>query len=170
MRNFYYIQTYNLMNPGIRLMLDSLGIFAIHDSLADLKVRSKYFVSYSEILKHAQDDFRKKLPKIFPVSDDPKSTNENAIKGMTIMNPKFSMIDQDDERLVGQEWDDDCIGSMFFCNAASDDDESDDFPTSWMVRYEIFFEDDVIQLVLKNGEHAFDPAAVAYQSFSSALH
>jgi hypothetical protein len=59
---------------------------------------------------------------------------------------------------------------MFFCNATEDDNEDDSFPAAWMVKYEIFYEDDVIQLVRKNGEHAFDPAALAYQSFSSALH
>jgi hypothetical protein len=159
-----------MMNPNIRLMLDKMGIIGMHDSLSELKVRSKYFLGYTEVLSHAQKDFRQKLPKIFPPSEDPSVKNEAAIKGMTIMNPKFAMVDMEDERFQNQQWDDDCFGTMFFCNATESDDDEDEFPSAWMVKYEIFYEDDVIQLVSKNGEHAFDPAALAYQSFSSALH
>jgi hypothetical protein len=39
-----------------------------------------------------------------------------------------------------------------------------------MLKYEVFFEEDSIQLMRKNGDHAFDPAALAFQSFTSALH
>ena len=156
------------MNPSIRLMLDKLGIIGMHDSLSEMKIRSKYFIGYSEAQIHAQKDFKQKLPKIFPPSEDPTINTEAAIKGMTIMNPKFAMVDQEDERFASQEWDENCVGTMFFCNAATDDE--DDFPSAWMMKYEIFYEDDIIQLVRKNGEHAFDPAALAYQSFSSAIH
>ena len=168
MRNFYYVQSYNMMNPGIRSMLDQIGLLGIHDSLSEMKIRSKYFLGYSEVMHHAQIDFRQKLPKIFPPSDDTNDKKENAIKVISVMNPKFAMQHIEDGRFGEQEWDDNCCGTMFFCNEHSDDD--DEFPRAWMMKYEIFFEEDVIQLVPKNGEHAFDPAQVAYQSFSSALH
>jgi len=159
-----------MMHPAIKRMLGTLGILEMHDSLSELKIRSKYFLGYHEVMHHAQLDFKQKLPQIFPPTDDPNDKNENAIKVISIMNPKFAMGQLDgDPRFEDQKWDDDCCGTVFFCDAPNGDDD-DDFPSAWMMKYELLFEDDIIQLVRKNGEHAFDPAALAYQSFSSALH
>ena len=169
MRNFYYIQSYNMQNPVIRAMLNKLEILGLHDSLSEMKIQSKYFLGYSETMHHAQLDFKQKLPRCFPPSNDPNDKKENEIKAISVMNPKFAMPHIEDGRYGEQTWDDNCCGTMFFCNEPSTDDE-DTFPSAWMMKYEIFFEEDIIQLVSKNGEHAFDPAQVAYQSFSSALH
>lgn len=168
MRNFYYVQSYNMMNHAIKRMLDTMGILGFHDSLAEMKIRSKYYIGYSEAVNHAQMDFYQKLPKIFPpIKGEP---NENPIKAITIMNPKFVMSQLiEHNQLSEQTWDDNCCGTMFFCDAPNGDDD-DDFPTAWMMKYEIFFEEDIIQLVRKNGEHAFEPAALAYQSYTSSLH
>lgn len=166
MKNFYYVQTYNLLNPKIRAMLDNLGIFKIHDSLFELKTRSKNFYGYNEALLHTQLDFKLHLAKIFPDTDDKGEPTENEIKIINVVNPKFAMIDNEED-YGEQEWDENCCATMFFCNSEI---ESEDFPVAWMMKYEIFNEDDSIVLVLKNGEHAFDPSQVAYQNFSSALH
>lgn len=170
MRNFFYVQSYNMMHPAIRSMLDALGLIGFHDSLSEMKIRSKYFLGYSEVLQHAQLDFYQKLPKIFPPTEDPDAPNENPIKAITIMNPKFAMAHLDNQLVDQQKWDDNCCGTMFFCDAAGTEEDDDSFPVAWMMKYEIFFEDDVIQLVRKNGEHAFDPAKLAYQSYTSSLH
>jgi hypothetical protein len=159
------------MHSEIRRMLDKIGILGMHDSLSELKIRSKYFIGYSEVIYHAQEDFKKKLPRIFPPSNDPADKKETAIKFISVMNPKFAMAQLSElelDQFGEQKWDENCCGTLFFCDAQNED--NDDFPQAWMMKYELFFEDDIIQLVSKNGEHAFDPAKLAYQSFSSALH
>lgn len=174
MRNFYYIQTYNMMHPSIRRMFDLLGVLGIHDSLSELKVRSKHFLGFHEATAHAHEDFNKKLTRIFPLEKDEKS-KENAVKIMTVMNPKFAMPDQIaemiDEKFGEQhgKWDDDCCATMFFCDAPESEEGDESFPKTWMVKYEIFFEDAMMNLVRKNGEYAFDPAALAFQSYTSTL-
>lgn len=171
MRNFYYIQSYNMANPAVRAMLGTLGVLGMHDSLSELTIRSKYFLGFSEALKHAQLDFKQQLPKLYPSTLDPNEKVEKAIKVITVMNPKFALSRLDPaESYNTQEWDADCCGTMFCCDAPSEEEAEENFPDAWIVKYEVFFEEDIIQLVLKNGEHAFDPAALAYQSFSSALH
>lgn len=173
MRNFYYVQTYNMQHPSIRAMLDKLGVLGIHDSLSELKVRSKHFLGFHETTAHAHEDFEKKLSRIFPV--EPGQKIEAGYKVITIMNPKFAIPDQLSEMIAerfGEQhnhWDDDCCGMMFFCDAPAEEDD-DEFPRTWMLKYEVFFEEDSIQLMRKNGDHAFDPAALAFQSFTSALH
>lgn len=169
MRNFYYAQTYNLMNPAIKGMLSASGIFGLHDNLSELKIRSKYFIGFYEASNQAQEDFKKKLSKIFPEAVDEKT--EAMVKVFMIMNPKFSIPNQLNEEIAekfGESpnmWDDNCCGTLFFCDA--NDTEEEEFPSAWMVKYEIFFEEDVIQLVSKNGEYAFNPADLAY---SSSVH
>lgn len=172
MRNFYYIQTYNMMHPAIRGMLDTLGVLSIHDSLSELKIRSKHFIGFNESTVHAYQDFNKKLSKIFPPRED-KKKQEVPLKVITIMNPKFAIHDELNEMINEnfgeQQWDDDCCGTMFFCDAPLSE-EDDEFPHTWLMKYEIYFENDTIQLQRKNGEYAFDPAALAFQSFTSVLH
>lgn len=159
MKNFYYVQMYNLMNPRIKSMLDELGILKIHDSVFELKTRSKNFYSYNEVIEHTQLDFKLHLPKIFPNTDDKGEPTENEIKIINVVNPKYVMMD--DKDFDEQAWDDNCHATMFFCNSEI---ESEDFPLAWMMKYEIFSEEDLIELVLKNGEHAFNPSQVAHQS------
>lgn len=174
MRNFYYIQTYNMMHPSIRRMFDALGVLGIHDSLSELKVRSKHFIGFHEATSHAHEDFDKKLTRIFPLEKG-ETSKENAVKIMTVMNPKFAMPDQIAEMIAEKfgdqhgKWDDDCCATMFFCDAPEDEDD-ESFPKTWMVKYEIYFEDDKMNLVRKNGEYAFDPAALAFSSYTSSLH
>ena len=173
MKNFYYVQSYNVMHPAIRTLLNGLGVISIHDSLQELKIRSKHFLGFHEATTHAQNDFSKKVEKIWP-KNDPDS-KKGGIKVLTIMNPKFAMQDalneMIDERFGKQHarWDDDCVGTLFFCDAPESEDE-DEFPKTWMMKYEIFFEEDVIHLQRKNGEYAFDPAALAFSSYTSAVH
>lgn len=173
MRNFYYVQTYNVQHPGIRAMLDKLGVLGIHDSLSELKVRSKHFLGFHETTVHAHEDFEKKLSRIFPAEEDEKI--EVGYKVITIMNPKFAIPDQLADMIADRfgeqhnKWDDDCCGTMFFCDAPADEDD-DAFSKTWMLKYEVFFEEDTIQLMRKNGDYAFDPVAIAFPSFTSALH
>lgn len=174
MRNFYYIQTYNIQHPGIRLLLSDLGVLGIHDSLSELKIRSKHFIGFHEATFRAHEDFDKKVTRIFPIPEGEKKI-EAGYKVITIMNPKFAVPDNMAEMIAerfGEQhgrWDDDCCGTMFFCDAPADEND-DDFPKTWMMKYEIFFEEDNMHLTRKNGEYAFDPAALAFQSFTSALH
>lgn len=171
MRNFYYIQTYNMMHPAIRSMLDTLGVIGIHDSLSEMKIRSKYFLGFNESTVHAHKDFSKKLSSIFPPEN---GIAESGVKIVSIMNPKFAVYDKLNESIAehfGEQhvkWDDDCAGTIFFCDAPVDTSDDDGiFPDTWMMKYEIFFEDDTILLTRKNGEYAFNPSSV---SFSSAVH
>lgn len=173
MRNFFYLQSYNMGSSAIRSMLADLGMTGIHDSLADLRVRSKYFLSNSETLQHATDDFEKKLTKIFPAQEGvSKGVELGAVKVVTLMNPKFALkqLTEPHPFLADQKWDDNCTATMFFCETTGQDLKEKDMPRTWMMKYEIFFEEDTIQLVDKNGTHAFDPATWAYHSFSSAVH
>lgn len=171
MRNFYYILTYNMMHPSILRMFDAL--IGIHDSLSELTVRSKRFMEAHEATSHAYKDFDKKVSRIFPVEKGEES-KEHPVKIMTVMNPKFAMSQQDSDLIAEKfgeqhgKWDDDCCATMFFCESEGEDEDS--FPKTWMVKYEIFFEDDQMNLVRKNGEYAFDPAALAFSSYTSSLH
>lgn len=172
MRNFYYVTTYNLSHPAVRAMLDRMNLITLHDSLTDLKVRSKHFIGYQEATAHVSEDFDKKLASIFPAGEGEK--REENIKIITVMNPKFALPDemlaQIAERFGEQHntWDDDCCGTIFFCDTP--EDEEDDFPQSWMMKYEIHFADDNIKLLHKNGEYAFAPSSLPTGSYTSSLH
>lgn len=171
MRNFYYIQSYNLQHPIIQEMLEKLGMFVFHDSFSDLKVRSKHFIGYHEATYHAHADFDKKLTKLFP---DVKPDIETAVKTITVMNPAFGLPDDVSELIEEQfgeqqnRWDDDCCGTMFFCNV-QEGEEEDEFPRNWLMKYEIYFEEDGL-LTRKNGEFAFEMSSLPFQSFSSSVH
>lgn len=142
--------------------------------MSELKIRSKHFIGFHEATFHAHEDFDKKLERVFPLAEGEKQ-KMNAVKIITVMNPKFALSDSLTNKIeqnFGEQhnkWDDDCCGTMFFCDAPEHEDD-DDFPATWMIKYEIFFEDDVMNLIRKNGEFAFDPAALAFQSFTSAVH
>lgn len=173
MKNFYYVMTFNLTNSRVKHMLERLGVFVMTDTMIDFKTRSKLFLSFSEATSHAHEDFEKKLKSLY--TDDKKHN----IRHISVLNPSFALPGSDfmaalAERFGGQSlsnWDDNCCSVLFFADLPEGDegDEHAIDPNSWMVKYEVLFAEDAIELS-GNGDFVFSPMQVASNNFTSTYH
>lgn len=168
MRNFYYIQSYNLGNAHTSKLIDLMGLFDISDSVAEVKIKSKYFTDFNEATMFINKDFYKKADLIF---DDDQT---HVIKAIMVMNPLLAEHNETDAKIAkafNQCWEDSCCGTFFFCETEQDDiDKNDLVPDSWLIKYEIYFANDEIDLVDKNGEYMFAPSSLTYPGYSSNIH
>jgi hypothetical protein len=183
MRNFHFIVSYNVSHPAVKDMLDRTKLTAMTESLTDIRIRSKHYLNFEEACENCQADFYRKLPALFPVKPGMTTDEAHEIVHVTVMNPIFAvdpeLAAQIAERFGDQQsrWDDNCCGTMFFCEADQSDDEGemmddeviDQLPSTWLFKYEICFEDDAIDY-LKNGGIAFNKASIGYCNFTSVYH
>jgi len=154
-------------------MLDRLGFTAMMDTVLDLKTRSKLFLSFTEATVHVHADFDKKLALIYPEKKD------HQIRHISVLNPAFMMPGSNlmqalAERFGGKaldNWDENCCSAIFFAEAADEDDDEDRHtdPNSWMVKYEVFYTDDAIELS-GNGDFVFSPLSVPHNMITSTYH
>lgn len=166
MRNFYTVQIFNLHHPSVRAMLSKMGVLAFTEEMVELKVKSKHYLSFYEASVHTQADFDLKLPFLYPGSSEDE---EHPIRVTTVMNPTFVTPSSKDLE-AGGRWDDDCCATVFFSESSEDDDEEEGLPNNWLLKYEIRFINDGIELFAKNGEEAFAAVDVPLNDFTSAYH
>lgn len=147
------------------------------NSIVDLKMRSKLFLSYSEACLQAINDFTKKLPGFYPGSED-----EHSITRIQLINPSFSatpevLLMQKGSNLI-KEWDANCASTIFFFERNLEEDageeegeESLKITEPWILKYEIRFTEDAIETT-KNGEHLFIPTQGTNPktNFTSSYH
>lgn len=152
--SFYYVVTYNVQHPTVKKLLDKLGMSAISGSLIELKSRSQLYHDYEQVSQAAHDDFDLKLKMMY--DHDQK---DQVIRCISATNPMFDP-DAENTAYDQGEWDDWCAGSIFFGEADDEEDEEEmpKEPGSWMVKYELFYVEDAIE-VLKNGELIYCPGA-----------
>lgn len=168
MKNFFYVLTYNITNLVIQRALDGSPV-SVLDNAIEFKTRSKLYKSYSETAQHVHDDFERKLVKM--------QLGENfMVKILSVMNPSIigssveemaSLVERFGHRSI-DAWDDECCGVVFFMRVPDDSNESDldgITPNAWMLKYEIFFSEDNIELT-KNGDFAL----MSLQNFTSTYH
>lgn len=152
--SFYYVVTFNVQHPTVKKFLDKLNISAICDSLIELKTRSKLYLDFEQASQSAHDDFDLKLKMMY--DHDQK---DQMIRCISATNPMFDP-DAEDTAYDQGDWEEWCAGSIFF--GESDEDEEDDEmpmePGSWMIKYEIFYIEDAIE-VMKNGEMIYCPGS-----------
>jgi hypothetical protein len=179
MRNYYFVLSYNMSEPRVHKLLDATGLSQISDSLIQLKARSKLYHTIEAAVDGAHNDFSLKLEAMYDEEENPAFTT------ITAINPK--QLDPKIQTRVTTEfgedgrWDDNCHASIFFCEVAPDsplDDMEDeelqqlteeeisaiDKPTTWQLKYEIYFTDDAIE-VTSNGEYAFTGPMVQTSSY-----
>lgn len=152
--SFYYVVTYNLQHPTVKNYLsDFLGSC---ESAMEFKVRSKLYHDFVEATDAAHDDFDMKCDGLYP--DRP----EQALQWVTAINPIFSQdVNTEEEPVfVTGDWQDNCAGSIFFMEVDEDDEDEEEEPVfepgSWLLKYEIFFAQDILEVPV-NGEAAFSP-------------
>jgi len=170
MRNYYYVVSLNMTNPIVKSMLDKQGLSSV--TMVDFKMRSKLFMSYQETLNAALADFDNKLTKLYV------KKGEHFIGSFTLSNPAVLTPESDVmaamiAKFGGNylnDWDENCASVIFFAeNPDGDGEKAVLNATSWMVKYEVLFTDDAIELT-GNGDFAFEPMNVPKTQFSSAYH
>ena len=173
MKTFYYLQSFNLHQPKIKKLLGP--IITLSDSMTDLKIRSRPFLSFNETLTRAQEDLSKKELTIFPPSKNNEEDSHTSIRVVTLMNPKFVLNgDRGEAQIVlahlgdSDRWDDDCCGAVYMCevDVTAADDE---LPSSWMIKYEVRYTDDDM-FFDGEGRLTVDSACVPFNSLSSMLN
>lgn len=171
MRNFYYVVSFNLTNPTVKSMLDKQGVTALTGFVLDMKLRSKLFISKSETTRAAIIDFHKKLELIYPDSGEV----EHYVSQFAISNPKLTSKDVILEMLSKfgskylNNWDENCCSVIFFADNPNHEEEINLDPNSWMVKYEILYVEDAIELA-GNGDFIFAQMDVPQTTFNSTYH
>lgn len=171
MRNFYYVVSFNLTNPIVKTMLDKQGVTELTGFVLDMKLRSKLFISKTETTTAALIDFHKKLPLIYTDADK----TEHYVSQFSIVNPKLTSEADVSDMLAKfggkylNNWDENCCGVMFFADNPNYEAEINLDPNSWMVKYEILYSDDAIELA-GNGDFIFAQMDVPRTTFNSTYH
>jgi hypothetical protein len=172
MRNFYYVVSFNLTNPLIKTMLHAQNIAAVTGSIMDFKLRSKLFLSYSETVFAVNEDFNDKLKIIYPDSVD-HNINLFSVTNPSILPPTADAMDIINHKLAQKfyqtNWDDNCTSVLFFADNSEDDEEMNGDLNSWLLKYEIFFIEDAIE-ISKNGNYLFSTMNVPQTEFTSTYH
>ena len=150
MKNYYYVLSLNLTNQRIKSFIERSGIKTFNESIVDFKMRSQLYMSYGDAQSHAYDDFDKKLKVLY---DDKE---EHCIKSVSVINPKYALPSEGLLQAMANSfsqgnWADECCNVLFFADVASE--ESEITPNAWMLKYEILFSDDAIELP-SNGDFA----------------
>jgi hypothetical protein len=170
LRNFYFVTSFNLTNPIVKTMMDMKGVSAVTGPIVDFKMRSKLFMSYGEALSAANGDFEQKALAFY-------TKGEHFISQFMIANPSIMIQDADSiEALTAKfgakylsGWDDNCCSVLFFADNSEGEEIAALNANSWLVKYEIFYSDDAIELS-GNGDFAFEPMNIPRTQFSSTYH
>jgi hypothetical protein len=171
MRNFYYVVSFNLTNPLIKTMLSQQKITSMTGLMLDFKLRSKLFLSYIEAMTSVNEDFNNKLDSIYT------DKNTHGVAMFTVANPSIIAQTTDIESMVKRfsgknlsDWDENCVCAVFFAdNNVEDDEEINSDPNSWLMKYEIFYTEDAIELS-GNGNFLFSAMNVPQTQFTSTYH
>jgi hypothetical protein len=163
MKNFYYVLSFNTTNPTVKAMLSRQTIFATCDTMIDLKVRSRPYMSFTEATIAGHKDFQQKQVAIF---NDKK---DYTYRHICVINPEFIMTESNvsHEQIVERfgasafsSWDDNCCSVLFFLTDDGVNFEEGEAPEispdMWMLKYEIMFFDDGLELP-GNGDFVFAP-------------
>lgn len=171
MRNFYYVVSFNLTNPLVKTTLSNQGVTSLTGLMIDFKLRSKLFISYTEAMLAANDDFTKKLESFYP------DKQEHQVCQYSVANPSIlASSDEVAEKMsikFGMNylngWDDNCCSVIFFADNPTGEEDPDLEPNAWMIKYEILYTDNSIELS-GNGDFVFAPINVPRASFNSTYH
>lgn len=162
MRNFYYVCSFNLHSPVIKQYLEDTCLLIEPGMLVDFKFRSKLFSTYSETVKGAEFDFSLRLEVLY----DPEV--EIGIKETVVVNPTYAVNPQaaiqtaQEINVHNESWDDSCAASLFFFD--------EDLTNEWLLKYEVYFVEDGIE-VTKNGElERFLEMEESMDKFPTMLH
>ena len=161
--------TFNVTNPVVKKALTGSAISVV-DNVVDFKVRSKLYISFTEAMTNVHEDFEQKLDQL-------NIDEDHAVKVLSVMNPSIMNASTDlmaalVEKFGHQSiktWDDDCCGVTFFIHVlsgSSENDIEDVTPNDWMLKYEVFYSDDGME-ISKNGDFAL---MSAMKHMSSTYH
>jgi len=171
MRNYYYITTFNLTNLVVKAMLIKQNITEMTGLVVDFKLRSKLFLSFSEATLSAYKDFDNKLKSIYPDKE------EHNVSQFSVANPSAlpnndpvaeSLVEKFNGRRVGK-WDSNCCSTIYFADNPEEDEDINLSVDSWMIKYEIYFTEDAIELS-GNGAYIFSQINVPRTQFNSTYH
>lgn len=171
MKNFYYEVSFNLAHPSVKELVKKSGVVFFSESITDIVIRSRSFISYAEVCNHLDLDFQKKMNVLYP-----GKTDEMRMGQISVVNPAFAVSPEMAKELyekTGREdlWRDNSCSMIFYHDLEGDeDDETTDegdivLPDSWILKYEILYSDDEIDLTECGGLET-----VALTNLSSSLH
>jgi len=171
MRNFYYITTFNIHNPVMKTMLQKQGITAMTGLVVDFKLRSKLFLTFTEATLAANDDFDNKLSSIYPDKKE-HNVSQFSVANPSILTKNHEIITNMAEKFGGKSlsnWDNNCCSVIFFADNPEEDKDINLDVNAWMLKYEIYFTEDAIELS-GNGDFVFSQMNVPHTQFKSTYH
>lgn len=162
MFSFYYVATYNVQHKTIKSLLDKLGMSGIQGSMLNLQVRSKMYMTFDDACEAVHNDFELKMPAMYGHDHE-----KQLIRMVSATNPMFNPDCEDSSEL--DNWTDDCAGSVFYAEAETEDTDVVVEPNSWMMKYEVFFIEDITEWP-RNGDSTYSPPEINWRNLSSTYH
>lgn len=111
--------------------------------LVEFKFRSKLYSSYSETVSGAEYDLSCRIEVLY---EEDAQLN---VQEMVIVNPEFAVTPDvaiENAKELGMHsghWDPTCAAAIFFVD--------EEYPTDWLLKYEVYFMEDGIEIP-KNGD------------------
>jgi hypothetical protein len=113
-------------------------------STVDFKFRSKLFNTYTEAVSAGEYDFAYRAEILYNEENTAPEISEMVIiNPVYAVNPNVASENADKIGLHNESWDQTCCAAIYFIDK--------EVPTDWLMKYEIYFAEDGIEVV-KNGE------------------